>query len=184
MNVTACLAGDLVLGADRFLIKRVDPQLWHAVIVEHDDKVVVHFVNVDVRGDILGCVVGIFAARPRFEALDDIDGRNDVIHADLQGADDGFVISLLEIPEVILDNFSDKRIVDFEMSGLDHQTFAEIPRGHPDRIEGLDERQYLFDFFHFGTRYPDYFFQGDIEVAVLVEIAHDKAADVFLQFVW
>ena len=81
LDVIFGFPGDFFALADGALIKGIDAKLGHSVIIEHNHKIVFQFIDVNVRINVLRCFLAKLPAGFGFEFLDDIDRRNDFIHA-------------------------------------------------------------------------------------------------------
>ena len=185
---TAHLILDVILGIfrdfvpvfDGVSIKGVYTQLWHPVVVEHDNKIIFESVHKDVGSDILGHIFGKLPTGSGLQACNDIYGCNDIFNIRFNSFGNGLIVFVLKMIEMVGNNVGNDGIVEFKMPGLDQQTLAKIPGADTDGIEGLHGRQNLFNFDVRGHAHNGKFCNGHIQITVFVKVAYNQAADLFL----
>ena len=101
LNVFACLIGNVPVLTQCLTVKGAYPQFRHTVFVEEDDKFIVHFVYENVGTYILDFLLIILPAGFGIQPCYDVNGLAYLLRAPAGGLNNGMVVPIFQIAQVI-----------------------------------------------------------------------------------
>src|SRR3989338_8013953 len=120
------------------------------------------------------------ARRARLQRGDQVSGVDDILYRDAEIPRQPVIALVLQLVQMGRDDARRQAVAEAEIFQLNQEAFPETARGNPDRIEKLNLLQPPFRLFGRGLRRLADLFQGNAEVAVLVEVADHIGADSLL----
>jgi hypothetical protein len=162
-----------VVGEEVF-VGVADAQAGNGFVVHDDDPVVTVFLDAEFGLDDVLFVVGAEAgAGTGLKGGDELGGLLDAVEGDFEGAGDFLVFFAAEFGEVVGDDFGFDFFAFAEAAELNEETFAQVAGGDADGVKGLDEVEGFLGRGVGNLGGLGDFFEGDGEVAGVVEVADD-----------
>src|SRR5574338_591535 len=155
-----------------------DPQLRQPFLVQRRNILVLDLDDVDVGDDVLRLARVVAVARLRIEAADDLDVLLEVLDVHPELAGDLRHLVVLQELQVFGDDLLGWRPLEPEVPDLQPEAFLQVARGHADRIERLHVLQRTLDVPHRPVPHCRDLLDRGHEVAVVVQVADDRAADL------
>ena len=176
MRVSSFLAARRVL-VEQPPVGRADAKLRQAVLVQHRHVLILDLDDVDVRDDVLRLLRVVAAARLGIEVADDLDVLLEIVDRHAEPARNLRDLVVLQQAQVLGDDLLGRRPLEAEMPDLQPEAFLQVARGDADRIERLHVLQRALDVGDRPVAHRGDLFDRRDEIAVVVEIADDRAAD-------
>ena len=160
-----------------------DAQARQPLLVQRDDVVVAHLVDVDIRRDVACVGVAEVAPRLGLEHRDHFGRLGDLLDRDAQLARQPVEAAALEHGQVVAHDARGERVVGHtQLAELDEQALGEAAGRHAGRVEVLEAAEHTLHDLDVGPGVGE---EGDLlelerQEAVLVEASDDERAHLLL----